>query len=66
VKDSGVGIRKKDLLTIMQRFKRANTSEGGFGIGLDIVNQVVNSYDFVLHIESKLHQGTEVKVQWEK
>jgi len=33
---------------------------------LDIVNQVVNSYDFVLHIESKLHQGTEVKVQWEK
>jgi two-component system OmpR family sensor kinase len=66
VKDSGVGINKKDLLTIMQRFKRANTSEGGFGIGLDIVNQVVNSYDFVLHIESKLHQGTEVKVQWEK
>jgi len=66
VKDGGVGIRKKDLLGIMQRFKRANTSEGGFGIGLDIVNQVVNSYDFVLHIESKLHQGTEVKVQWEK
>ncbi len=66
VKDGGVGINKKDLVTIMQRFKRANSSEGGFGIGLDIVNQVVNSYGFVLHMESKLHQGTEVKVEWEK
>jgi two-component system OmpR family sensor kinase len=50
----------------MQRFKRANSSEGGFGIGLDIVNQVVNSYGFVLHMQSQLHKGTEVKVQWEK
>jgi len=64
VKDSGVGIREKDLEIIMQRFKRANTSEGGFGIGLDIVNQVVNSYGFVLQIDSQLHKGTEVKVQW--
>jgi len=66
VKDGGVGINKKDLTTIMQRFKRANSSEGGFGIGLDIVNQVVNSYGFVLHMQSQLHKGTEVKVQWEK
>jgi len=66
VKDGGVGIKKKDVTTIMQRFKRANASEGGFGIGLDIVNQVVNSYGFVLHITSQLHQGTEVKIQWEK
>ncbi len=64
VKDSGVGIREKDLEIIMQRFKRANTSEGGFGIGLDIVNQVVNSYGFVLQIDSQLHKGTEVKVHW--
>jgi len=66
VKDGGVGIRKRDLLSIMQRFKRANTSEGGFGIGLDIVNQVVKSYGFILSIESQVHQGTEVRVQWEK
>ena len=34
VKDTGIGIRSKDLSTITQRFKRANKSEGGFGIGL--------------------------------
>ncbi len=66
VRDTGIGIRSKDLSTISQRFKRANKSEGGFGIGLDIVNQVVTSYDFALEINSKEGEGTEVRVKWEK
>jgi two-component system OmpR family sensor kinase len=66
VKDTGIGIRSKDLSTILHRFKRANKSEGGFGVGLDIVNQVVNSYDFVLKINSTEGEGTEVSVKWEK
>ena len=66
VKDTGVSIEKKDLASISQRFKRANKSEGGFGIGLDIVNQVVNSYGFGLDISSELHKGTEVIITWEK
>jgi two-component system OmpR family sensor kinase len=64
VKDSGIGIGKRDFQTIMQRFKRANSSEGGFGIGLDIVNQVVNSYRFTLEMKSVAYQGTEVKIKW--
>jgi two-component system OmpR family sensor kinase len=66
VKDTGIGIGSKDLSTILQRFKRVNKSEGGFGIGLDIVNQVVSSYGFVLEIDSKEGEGTEVRVKWEK
>lgn len=66
IKDTGIGIAQKDLKDILQRFKRANKSEGGFGIGLDIVNQVVNSYGFVLQISSALKKGTEVEVRWEK
>ena len=64
--DAGIGIAQKDLKDISKRFKRANKSEGGFGIGLDIVNQVVNSYGFVLQITSELHKGTEVEIRWEK
>ncbi len=64
--DTGVGIQKKDLDTVVCRFKRANKSEGGFGIGLDIVNQVVESYGFTLDIHSKLGKGTEVVVKWGK
>ncbi len=64
--DTGIGIAQKDLKDISKRFKRANKSEGGFGIGLDIVNQVVNSYGFTLHITSELKKGTEVEIRWEK
>jgi len=64
--DTGIGIQKKDLDTIVCRFKRANKSEGGFGIGLDIVNQVVASYGFILDIQSELGEGTKVMVKWEK
>lgn len=66
VVDTGIGIPKKDLETILHRFKRANKSEGGFGIGLDIVNQVVNNYGFSLEIHSEQNKGTEVIVKWEK
>ena len=62
--DSGIGIDAKALTTIFERFKRANKSEGGFGIGLHIVHQIVQSYRFNLGIKSKLNQGTKVTIQW--
>lgn len=64
--DTGIGIPKKALKTIVCRFKRANQSEGGFGIGLDIVNQVVNHYGFALEIGSEPNQGTKVVIRWKK
>lgn len=64
VKDTGIGIEDKDLDGILHRFKRVNKSEGGFGIGLDIVKQVVQSYHYSLNIESKVNKGTEVSVIW--
>ncbi len=66
VSDTGIGIRRRDLDTIVCRFKRSNKSEGGFGVGLDIVNQVVENYGFVLDIHSKEEKGTEVIIRWEK
>ena len=62
--DTGVGIEKKDLEAVLDRFKRANKSEGGFGIGLAIVNQVVHNYGFMLQIHSEAEKGTEVIVGW--
>ncbi len=66
VKDTGIGIKKENIRMILERFKRADSSEGGFGIGLDIVNQVVHAYGFVLTIDSQENKGTEVRVTWEK
>ena len=66
VRDTGVGISKKDLSVILHRFQRANKSEGGFGIGLDIISQVVKNYGFNLKINSTPDEGTEVRISWEK
>lgn len=62
--DTGVGIKKEDIKLIHTRFKRANKSEGGFGIGLDIVGQVVTRYDFSFNIKSTYNLNTEVTVTW--
>ena len=64
--DTGIGINAKDLKYVMQRFKRANKSEGGFGIGLHIVSQVCDNYAYGLEIKSVIHEGTEVYVRWVK
>jgi len=66
ISDTGMGIKETELHTILHRFKRANKSEGGFGIGLDIVNQVVKHYRYRLIIDSKEEKGTTVRVQWER
>jgi len=64
IADTGVGIPADRIATIHERFQRANTSEGGFGIGLDIVHQVVQHYGFGFGIRSKLDEGTEVTITW--
>lgn len=64
--DTGIGIKSEDLKQIMQRFKRANKSEGGFGIGLHIVSQVCENYAYDLEIKSVIHEGTEVHIRWVK
>ena len=66
VKDSGIGINKKDIDKITQRFTRVDKSEGGFGIGLNIVNQIVNRYKYEFKISSKKNFGTKVVIKWVK
>jgi len=66
VEDSGIGIKKKDLSKLTERFKRANSSEGGFGLGLNIVNEIVKNYNFKLEIKSTLDIGTKVIIKWKE
>jgi two-component system OmpR family sensor kinase len=66
VRDTGIGIPPEKIATIHERFRRANASEGGFGIGLNIVHQVVEYYGFGFEIHSELDQGTEIIIRWRK
>lgn len=66
VKDNGIGIPKKDLPYVFERFYRADQSRnrltGGSGIGLAIVKAIIEAHDGIVTIESELNVGTEVKV----
>ncbi len=66
ITDTGVGIAPDKLSTIHERFRRANASEGGFGIGLDIVYQVTEHYGFGFDISSQIDKGTRVLISWNR
>ena len=66
IEDNGIGIDPKDQKTVTKRFFRANSSEGGFGLGLSIIEEIVKYYGFKLDINSCPDKGTKVTVLWEK
>lgn len=66
VKDSGVGIPKKDLSRIFERFYRVDKGRsrklGGTGLGLSIVKHIVQLYDGNIEVKSSPGKGTEFKI----
>ena len=62
VQDFGIGIAKEKLNMIFQRFSRANSYAGGFGVGLNIVENIVKDHGYSIDIESKENLGTTVKI----
>ncbi len=64
VKDTGIGIAKKNISKLQNRYVRFNSSSGGFGIGLNIVFQIAQEYNLTINIDSKENVGTEVIITW--
>ena len=64
VKDNGIGILKKDLPHIFDRFYRGskNQKTSGSGLGLAISQAIISSHHGKIGIESKVRQGTIVSV----
>lgn len=66
IEDGGIGIDEKEIDTIFQRYTRLNQSEGGFGLGLNIVYTIAQEYNLTINFKSKISKGTKVRVSWEK
>ncbi|MEM7042057.1 MAG: HAMP domain-containing sensor histidine kinase [Pseudomonadota bacterium] len=60
VRDQGVGIPEDELKKLFQRFYRASTSTGiaGTGIGLHMVEALVNMHDGWIDVASEVGVGT--------
>ena len=64
IKDEGIGIAKDKLDTIFERFTRANSYAGGFGVGLNIVDNIAKEYNYKVDIVSKENIGTTITIKF--
>lgn len=62
IADNGVGIPQDELKRVFDRFFRASTSVGipGSGVGLSLVNDLVNAHKGHINIQSEVGIGTVV------
>lgn len=62
IEDNGKGIPTKEIVTIFDRFYRAdasrNSAQGGSGIGLSIVKKIIEDHGGRIWANSKLGEGT--------
>jgi len=62
VNDDGIGIDKKDLPRIFERFYRVDKSrsreQGGTGLGLAIVKHIIEAHNQRVNVRSNLNEGT--------
>jgi two-component system phosphate regulon sensor histidine kinase PhoR len=68
VADTGIGIPKRDIPRLTERFYRVDKARsrelGGTGLGLAIVKYIVQAHGGSLHIDSDVGHGTRVYVRF--
>jgi len=68
VSDTGIGIPKKDLTRIFERFYRVNKNRsrtlGGIGLGLSIAKHIVETHGGEIWVESELGKGSTFFIKW--
>jgi signal transduction histidine kinase len=63
--DNGVGIKKDDLRNVFSPFFTTKDGEGGVGIGLAIVQDIVNRHSGEIKVESEEGAGTTFTVRFQ-
>jgi PAS domain S-box-containing protein len=66
ITDTGIGIPKKDIPFLFQKFYKVNRPESdipGAGMGLVFVKQIVDLHKGLINIQSELNKGTSVLIK---
>ena len=62
IKDTGIGIQEEKVKNIFDRYYRATSEQGGFGIGLNIVSKICKDYNIRIVVDSELNESTTFKL----
>ncbi|WP_443946191.1 sensor histidine kinase [Pedobacter sp. AW1-32] len=65
ISDSGTGMSKALVENAFDRFKRGNTEESGFGLGLAIVQSIAKFHEIEIGIKSEINEGTHVSLTFQ-
>ena len=66
VRDTGIGIETEKVNDIFERYTRFSSSEGGFGIGLNIVKSIIEEYHLQIKVNSTISVGTIMRIDFLK
>jgi two-component system phosphate regulon sensor histidine kinase PhoR len=70
ITDNGIGIEKKNLPRVFERFYRVDKSrsreQGGTGLGLSIVKHIIEAHNQSINVRSVVDQGTTFNFTLEK
>ncbi len=56
--DQGNGMTEEQISKIFERYTRFDDTQGGFGIGYNIIYTIVKEYNLNIKIDSKVNEGT--------
>jgi signal transduction histidine kinase len=66
IRDNGIGIPRKDLPNIFERFftvdKHNQKKQGGLGLGLAIVKRIADMHRATIRLQSTLAKGTTFRI----
>jgi signal transduction histidine kinase len=63
IEDTGAGMKEDQLLRMFDRYYSDHHAKGGHGIGLSLVRQICERYDWKISVQSCEGQGTSVTLR---
>lgn len=66
IRDTGIGIPSEVVNQIFNRYTRFDEANGGFGIGLNIIQMICQKYHLKIVVDSVIAKGTTFSVSWGK
>lgn len=66
IRDYGIGMIKKEVDKIFDRFYQVDNNRKGYGLGLCIAKYIIDMHNFDIIIKSKKNKGTTIIIKYKK